>query len=270
MSSLPILTFHALDDQADVISFSPRLFRRGLGKLFENGYRTLSLTDAVVRLREGQPLPDRSFVITFDDGYQSVFEQAVPVLSQYKMSATVFLTVGEESQARQSDRLPSFSGRPMLSWREIRDMTNCGFSFGAHSLTHPDLTRLSFDRMETEIVRSKVVIEERLGLAVTSFAYPYGRYDPQSYAIVRQWFACACSDKLGLTSARSDPYALDRVDAYYLNTELLFEIMLSQWFPIYITARNIPRRIRRALPSRGLEHHGGKLPRSRHLPCNRD
>jgi peptidoglycan/xylan/chitin deacetylase (PgdA/CDA1 family) len=261
MSFLPILTFHSLDDQAGAISFPPGVFRRGMSRLYENGYRTLDLKEAVLNLREKRSVPNRAFVITFDDGYQSVYSEAFPLLREYGMCATVFLTVGEHGSARGTDRLPSLGYRPMLSWEEIREMRKDGFIFGAHTLTHPDLTRLPFDRMETEIVRSKIIIEERLGSAVTSFAYPYGRYNPHSYAIAQQCFTCACSDELGLMTVESDPYALERVDAYYLNTDRLFEIMLSQWFPIYITARNLPRRIRRAVPSRGFEHHGGKEPR---------
>lgn len=91
--SLPILTFHALDEGPSVISFSPRLFRRGMARLHDSGYRTLSLLEAVDRLRRGAPFPNRPFVITFDDGYQSVYAEAFPVLQRYGMSATVFLSV---------------------------------------------------------------------------------------------------------------------------------------------------------------------------------
>ena len=80
-----------------------------------------------------------------------------------------------------------------------------------------------------------------------TFAYSYGRYHPQSYAIAQQWFSCTAFVKLGLTTVHSDPYALERVDAYSLNTDRLFEMMFSKWFPHSIAARNIPRRIRRAV-----------------------
>ena len=246
-SSLPILTFHALDDQPSVTSFSPQVFRRGIARLHENGYWTLSLTEAVDRLRRGQPFPKRSIVITFDDGYQSVYEEALPVLRDYGMCATVFLTVGESEAAGAVGRLPSLGGRSMLSWSEIREMSKIGFSFGAHTLTHPDLTRLPVDRVEAEICRSKAVIEDALGNPVNCFAYPYGRYDQRSRDIVRQHFVCACSDKLGLTTSSSDLYALERVDAYYLRTDRLFDVMLTRLFPWYIVARSIPRRIRRAI-----------------------
>jgi len=247
MLSLPILTFHSLDDQGHVISFSPRVFRRGIGRLHESGYRTLNLTDAAIRLCQKRPLPDRSFAITFDDGYQSVYERALPVLREYGMCATVYLTVGETATTESTSRLPALSGRSMLSWGEIREMQGQGFAFGAHTLTHPDLTHLPGDKVEAEICRSKTVIEDCLGRAVPAFAYPFGRYDERSYAVVRQRFICACSDELGFATLESDRWALERIDAYYLRTDRLFEIMLSKWFPSYIAARNIPRRIRRTL-----------------------
>ena len=119
--SLSILTFHSLDDCSSVISFSPALFRSGMAKLHESGYRTLGLLDVVDCLRRGAPFPDRSLAITFDDGYQSVYDEAFPALQRYGMSATVFLTVGEKA-TRSVNRLPSLSDRPMLAWHEIREM----------------------------------------------------------------------------------------------------------------------------------------------------
>jgi len=70
---LPILTFHDLKDHSSVISFSLELFRRGMLKLHEKGYQTISLLEAVDHLTQRKTFPDRSFVITFDDGYESVY-----------------------------------------------------------------------------------------------------------------------------------------------------------------------------------------------------
>jgi peptidoglycan/xylan/chitin deacetylase (PgdA/CDA1 family) len=246
-TSLPILTFHALDDRPLVTSFSPKVFDRGMAKLHENGYQTLSLTATVDDLRRGASFPDRSLVITFDDGYRSVYDEAFPILQRYNMSATVFLTAREKEKATPTGRLPSLENRPMLAWREIQEMHRWNIDFGAHTLTHPDLTRLPGDQIEAQVYRSKMIIEDALGVSVDCFAYPYGRYDRQSREIVRQHFTCACSDKLGLISGGSDPYALERVDAYYLRTDRLFDIMLTSLFPWYIRARSIPRRIRRAV-----------------------
>lgn len=246
-SSLPVLTFHALDSLPSVISFSPRVFRRGIARLYESGYKAIGLLEAVDCLRQGRPFPDYSFVITFDDGYQTVYDEAFPILQEYGMTATVFLTVGEKGISKPADRLPSTEGRSMLSWREIQEMQRWGITFGAHTLTHPDLTRLPYHRVEAEVCNSKVIIEGILSAPVACFAYPYGRYDNQSCEIVRQHFTCACSDKLGLVTGSSDLYALERVDGYYLRTDRLFDVMLTKLFPWYIRARSIPRLLRRAV-----------------------
>ena len=244
-TQLPILTFHAIDNQRSVISILPQVFRHGMARLHEGGYRTLSLLEVADCLRQGAPFPDHSFVITFDDGYQTVYDEAFSVLQHYDMSATVFLTVGERGAAGPAGRLPSLHGRSMLTWRQIREMQRSGIAFGAHTLTHPDLTGLPLDRIEAEVRGSKAIVEDALGAPVTCFAYPYGRHDHRSREIVRQHFACACSDRLGLVTAGSDPYALERVDAYYLRTDRLFGVMLTKLFPWYIRGRSIPRRLRR-------------------------
>jgi len=248
-SSIPILTFHAVDDRPSVISLSPRVFRRGMGRLHDSGYRTLTLLEAVDCLRQRKTFPVRSFVITFDDGYQTVFDKAFPLLQRYGMSATVFLTVGERRMPNLSHRLPSLQGRSMLSWEEIAEMKRCGIDFGSHTLTHPDLTRLSLERVAIEIQDSKAIIEDALSTPINCFAYPYGRHDHRSREIVKNHFACACSDTLGMINPGSDLYALKRIDAYYLRTDMLFDLMLTRFFPWYVRTRNITRRIRRAFQS---------------------
>jgi len=137
----------------------------------------------------------------------------------------------------------------MLSWPEIREMRSLGIAVGAHTLTHGDLTRMPEGQVETEISQSKRIIEDALGTPVVSFAYPDGRFDQRSLAITRQHFACACTDKLALIGPDSDPYTLERVDAYYLRSDRLFDLMATPLLRLYISARSVPRRIRRSLQS---------------------
>jgi peptidoglycan/xylan/chitin deacetylase (PgdA/CDA1 family) len=249
-SRLPVLTFHSLEDRPSVISVPPGVFLRGLTGLHRAGYRTLSLGQVVDGLRRRAPFPARSFAITFDDGYETVYTEAFPVLQRHGLSATVFLTPGESGSARGSGRLPSLGGRPMLTWSQVREMQRAGIDFGAHTCTHPDLTLLPRDRVEAEIRDAKAILEEALEARVDAFAYPFGRFDHRSRDVVRQHFACACSDELGLVASDSDLYALERVDAYYLRTDRLFSVMRTRWFSGYLLARRIPRRIRRLIRRR--------------------
>ena len=106
---------------------------------------------------------------------------------------------------------------------------------------------MSRDRLELEVVGGKAVIEDALGAEVASFAYPCGRYDNQCREVVSHHFACACSDKLDLANGSSDLFALQRVDAYYLRTEGLFNVMSTRFFSRYIRTRSLSRRIRRSI-----------------------
>ena len=82
-------------------------------------------------------------------------------------------------------------------------MHRSGIAFGAHTLTHPDLTRLPAELLEAEVVDGKRVIEDALGSRVDTFAYPFGRYDKRCRELVSRHFLCACSDKLvGSTEQR--------------------------------------------------------------------
>lgn len=250
--SLPVLTFHSIDDRRSVISFSPDVFRNGMAKLAANGFRTIDLMTAVGMVRGGAPFPDRSLVITFDDGYRNTFDEAFPILRQHGMTATVFVTVGERNGDHRG-RVPSLNGREMLSRDEMREMHASGLiRFGAHTLTHPDLTRTSAAHVDAEMRDSKALLEEILGAGdtVTAFAYPFGRYDEPARAIAARYFECACSDRLGMVTSRSDVFALERVDAYYLRTERQFDRLLRASFPRYVWARSVPRRIKRAIANR--------------------
>ena len=135
----------------------------------------------------------------------------------------------------------------MLSWGEIREMARAGIRFGAHTLTHPDLTTSTPEQIETEVAESQAIIEDALGMAVPCFAYPFGRYNRQSEDIVRQHFACACTDMLGWLGARSDPFAIDCIDAYFLRTDRLFHLLLTVMFPWYVLGWRTLRRVRRAV-----------------------
>ncbi|HML96293.1 MAG TPA: polysaccharide deacetylase family protein [Thermodesulfobacteriota bacterium] len=244
---IPVLTFHSLDDGRAPTSFGPALFARGMETLALGGYRTISLAGAASLAASKRPFPEKSFVITFDDGYRNIYEKAFPVLAEYSFTATVFLTTGGGGRTGDGDRLPELFGGEMLSWGEIRIMNDAGIDFGAHTLTHPDLTRLSPEDAAREMTSSRSVIENALGAPVAAFAYPYGKYDARSLEIAAEEFSCACSDELGLFTASSDLRAIPRVDAFYLRGERLFALVGSPNLPLYILLRGIPRTLRRRL-----------------------
>jgi peptidoglycan/xylan/chitin deacetylase (PgdA/CDA1 family) len=253
--------FHVLETNSQsAISFPPALFERGLAELARRGYRAMALTEVADVLRQRKPFPQRSLSVTFDDNHRSVYEIAFPVLQRHDMldGTTVFLTVGSAPGPRQPDQtLPPLPGarrdQPTFSWRQVREMHAAGVRFGAHTAPHPDLTRLPAEQVEQEMARSRETIEDFLGAPATCFAYPYGRHDHQAVQLARKHFDCACSDRLGLVrggKAGSDPYRLERVDAYYLRHDWSIGLLWSMWLAPYLQARNVPRQLRRRVRAR--------------------
>jgi peptidoglycan/xylan/chitin deacetylase (PgdA/CDA1 family) len=102
-----------------------------------------------------------------------------------------------------------------LSWSEIRAMSNDGIDFGAHTVTHPVLTRVSLEQAKSEIFQSKIEIENRLNKPVTTFAYPRGMagdFNTQTVALVKQaGFKCAVTAIPGMVSQQTDPYQFGRI-----------------------------------------------------------
>lgn len=242
---LPILTFHWIDPQPAVLAYPPLRLANLLAHLAHTGHQTVDLLDVVNRLRRGELLPARSVVVTFDDGDHSVYTDAFPLLRRYGMTATVFLITGQSTARADDTRLPNLLGRAGLSWGEIREMQGHGISFGAHTVTHADLTRVDAAALERELHDSQAIIQDRLGVDVPCFAYPYGRHHARVRAVVDKYFACACSDRLGLVTLNSDMLALERVEMSYLRAGWGKTILTSNWLPIYLGARNVPRRVRR-------------------------
>lgn len=112
--------------------------------------------------------------------------------------------------------LPENLGRKLvLSWDEIREMSDGGIDFGAHTLNHPILTKVPLRKTEYEIAQSKRDIEERTSQKVTAFSYPNGEYNAEVVEVVKRCgFTCAVSILPGrLINSKSNVYQLSRIRA---------------------------------------------------------
>jgi len=240
-----ILTYHSIDDSGSVVSTSRKTFQKQMRSLSESSFNVISLNAIMDCLHENRPLPSRALAITFDDGYRNVYTEAFPVLEKHGFGATVFLI--SDYCGKDSDwpgNSPSFERRPLLSWSEIEEMRRHGFEFGAHTATHPDLTRVSIQQAEREITGSKAEIEDRLGVEARCFAYPYGKYNSEVQEIVRTQFPGACSTKLGKVRSDCDPHALRRIDMYYLSRPELFSALSTNLLEWYLGVRQVLRELK--------------------------
>jgi peptidoglycan/xylan/chitin deacetylase (PgdA/CDA1 family) len=234
--SVPILMYHSIsdEDESEVHPYyrtrtSATTFASHMEYLKENGYHTCSLTQALRQLQQRSRAHPKLAVITFDDGYRDFYQQAFPLLDRHGFSATVFLPT-----AYVGDDAVSFKGRDCLTWAEVRELSRLGILFGSHTVTHPQLYELSSPKIREEVVISRETIEQKLGCAVDSFAYPYAfpETDDQFKTILRDTLRSAgyqtgvCTT-VGLANFGSDPLFMPRLPINSCDDDSLYEAKLN-------------------------------------------
>jgi len=240
-----ILTYHSISEGESPLRISPALFRRQMEWLTANT-RVAHLGEVVAALAERSPLPERTVVLTFDDGFRNFYGFAAPVLRRLRFPATVFLPTGYCGKSNGWPSQPAWVDREALvDWKQVIDLVGDGFTIGAHGINHTDLTTLSREEVERELAGSKTQIEERAACPVEFFAYPYGRWSPMVRAVVRANFRGACATAAGVVEPDADPFALPRVDVHYLRHPASFQMLFTTKCTAYLAARRFIRRVRR-------------------------
>lgn len=136
------------------------------------GFQSISFAQYVAHRHGVAELPPRAVLITFDDGYRSTLETAVPILRRHDFTATFFLVAGSlgGTNVWDSDEIQE----PLLTPDDARALDRLGFEIGSHTLTHARLTALSENALAWELSESKRVLENVVRKSVTALAYPWG------------------------------------------------------------------------------------------------
>ncbi|MGH9901722.1 MAG: polysaccharide deacetylase family protein, partial [Pyrinomonadaceae bacterium] len=246
-TTMLILTYHSLDTSGSVISLAPEVFAGQMACLADGGWRGVSLGEAVEHRDAEGSWPERTVALTFDDGYENFYESAWPVLRRHGFSATVFLVSGHVGGSNDWDAPPAGLGeRRILSWSQAAELARAGIEIGAHTRTHPDLRRLPAEQIKEEVAGSRVEIEDRLGRAVESFAYPFGGTSRAAVEAVGGEFRAACTTELKRANGEP-PHQLPRIDMYYVRSSKGFARLLDGRLDNYLAVRRLVRRVRGAL-----------------------
>jgi peptidoglycan/xylan/chitin deacetylase (PgdA/CDA1 family) len=235
-----ILMYHAIAGPGEAeerYTISERRFRRQMGWLKRRGYTVIALDELVRYRREFRLPPEKSVVITFDDGYADTLELALPVLERLGFPCSLFLltAAGTGGVGNGEDEL---GRRKRLRLDQASAFLARG-SVGAHTRTHVDLLTVDLEEARAEIAASKAELEAALGVPVTLFAYPYGSYDEEIVRLVREvGFEAACTATPGPNWPATDSYKLLRFEVY--GTDSLFRFALTVW--LGDIKRVLPRR----------------------------
>ncbi len=171
-----------LREDLSLLQVSPARFRSQLELLLLAGFRFVTLAELARRAAGGVPEPGLA-AVTFDDGMRNNHAVALPILSEYGIPATVYVTIG--FIGGESPWIGAGADGAMMSEPELRDLALAGWELGAHTMTHPDLSTLDYDACRREIEGSRDELQRIADVSVQTFAYPFGRYGPAALAAVR-------------------------------------------------------------------------------------
>lgn len=217
---MSILCYHAVEPGwRSALAVEPEAFDRQCAWLARHK-TVLPLHQALDRL-DGRGRPPRgTVVLTFDDGFRSVHDHALPILQRHRLPSTVFLVAQTLSSGGQEvdwvDHPPPYPLQT-LTPDQVRSMQRAGVQFESHSWRHADLTTLRHDECVADLRTSRVELESLLGHPVTVLAYPRGRHNAAVRAAAAE---AGYSHALALPEGPEPPgrYAVPRVGVHHGNT----------------------------------------------------
>jgi peptidoglycan/xylan/chitin deacetylase (PgdA/CDA1 family) len=254
-----ILTYHRLAPwtsrgPAPTWNVTPRRFRAQLAGLLGLGYRPWPLARLLDCHRDGQLVPPRTFVVTFDDGYENVYLHAWPILRELRVPATVFVATAYLDQdapfpfddwaAAGAVNVAAELWRP-LTTKQCAAMRASGLvEIGTHTHTHARF-RGRPEALYQDLLASLAVLRAGLGLAEVPFAFPFGVTGPDLAAAARRaGVRCSLTTQEVLAHPQGDPFAWGRFGVAQADSAGTLAARLDGWYSL---ARGAWRRLRRSL-----------------------
>ena len=225
--SVPILVYHSIapaplagheSGTQKHYRIDPAVFESELKYLKDNGYTTISFFKYSEHFASGMAIPDKSVVLTFDDGWQTQYDNALPILKKYGDTATFFIYT----------KVINPKHRTFMSWPEVLELDKAGMEVASHSISHPMLTKIiDIEKLRTEIAGSKKILEDKLGKKVNTFAYPFYMYNSKvSLEIKKAGYISARAGWKKMKNSKDEIYTLGAMEA--INDLKNFAVILKQ------------------------------------------
>jgi peptidoglycan/xylan/chitin deacetylase (PgdA/CDA1 family) len=211
-------------------------FREQMKCLYNGGYKTINLNQL---LDINALVPEKSLVITFDDGWADNYRNVLPTLKEYDLTATIFVITGSVGQSNY------------MGWTQLREMSKAGFSIQSHTVSHKPLAGLNDDQLIHELTSSKKTIEDHIGTPVNFLSLPHGVFDRQVLATAQKvGYQAVCISEPGFAHEYSSPAVFRRInvsDYYTLGTfEKIIEKNRMTILPL-ILAKRLKNLLKRAI-----------------------
>lgn len=199
---VPVLYYHSVDpSEANEVIISPEKLKEQLTFIKNSGYTTLTISELNNYILNNAPIPEKSIVITFDDGYADNYINAFPILKELDIKATIFVI----SNFTDKD------GYYMTS-QQIKEMSDYGIDIQSHTASHSHLNQLTYEEQLSELKTSKEKLESIIGKPIISVAYPFGDYDDNTIlASEEAGYSLAFNTNKGLADRDDNPLNLNRI-----------------------------------------------------------
>ena len=236
-----ILTYHSIDPSGSPISCHPDVYDQHV-RWLASGRVKVTTIDELVTL----PASADAVAVTFDDAFVNFGDLAGPKLLAHGIPVTVFVATDHvgATNAWRGVKEPGTPHLPILGWPALVRLQSQGVSLGAHSRTHPDLTRVSRSQLQDEVRGSADIIERETGSRPSAFAYPYGRFDSTTAALVSDVYRFGCTVEFRPLGDSVRPALLPRLDMYYFQPPERLETWGTPAFSRLVGTRHRLRRIR--------------------------
>jgi len=240
---IPVLNYHAIDPN-DPTPSSPKVsvtlssFKEHMAWLHKEGYKSVSYEDLRAVILKGKRLHDKYVLITFDDGYHSIYQYGLEILSKYGFVATIFLSTSFIGKKYDQADFEFVKHDRQLTWEEIRELSANGWSLQSHGYNHVKMTSIDHEALVNEVTLSKNIIEQNVGKTVHEFAFPYGIYNNEVItALKAAGYECAWSVHSGKLSPSSGKWHLPRIEINNMDTMDSFKVKVTTGYTSPADAR---------------------------------
>lgn len=201
-TNIPVLMYHSIAYEAgNDLRVPKEKLREQMQIIKDNGFTPITLDELYSHFNDSAALPQKPIVITFDDGYKDNYENALPVLKEFGFKATVFVITC------QTDDSTDF-----MTSAQLKEMNANGIDIECHTVTHPHLKELSYDKQLTELKASKEKLEKMLNKKIDYIAYPYGSYNNDTVKLTKSLgYKMAFTTNEGQANKDQGIFTLDRM-----------------------------------------------------------
>jgi len=188
--SIPVLMYHSISKYNDNFSVKIANFKKQMKLMHSLGYKGYSLN------KINQSNSKKKFIITFDDGYENIFTQAMPVLKKFNFTATCFIVSNKIGNFNDWDKnKKKYKKKRLMNKKQIKIWIKNGFEIGSHTMNHLNLKKINKKEKINQILKPKTFFKNNYKINIESFSYPFGAYDIDCLKILKKRYKFAVTTK---------------------------------------------------------------------------